>query len=632
MPYIGNQPGTGVRSRFIYTATASQTTFSGADDNSKTLKYADSAYVDVFLNGICLVPGTDYTASTKTSIVLTQAASLNDTLEVVAYDIASMSDMSASNGGTFQADVTFAAGADLITASAGTDNVRLGENAGAAIASGGDQNTLIGKDAGTAITTGDRNTLVGATAGDAIVGAERNTAVGYGALHTETEGDRSTAVGVFALSTQNTTGGGNVYNTAVGYGAGNVVTTGTNNTFIGARNGDAVTTGVSNVAVGDEALGSETTANRSVAVGVGALLNQNVGSGSNAYNVAVGHAAGNQITTAAQNTIVGALAGDALTTGGLVAVGYLSGSAATSSIGNVFMGELSGTAITTGNNNTAVGSQALSTSTTGTNNAAFGHDALRNATGNNNTALGYNALVAETTGEQNVAVGYGALQSQSGNTGNTENTGCGYLAGAEITSGIGNTCIGALSGEYGGSSTGIVTGNFNTMIGVGAIASSNSGSSQIVISAPTSRTNTSGKGNSTGFINAGGGGVYQGNNASTWSQTSDRRLKKNIVDSSIGLAEINQIQVRNFEYKTKDDLSEIESDGLVEADIIDASGVQVGAIAQEIQDVLPKCVTEQSTGVLSLNTDNLTWHLIKAVQELSAKNDALEARIATLEG
>ena len=90
MPYIGNQPGTGVRSRFIYTATASQTTFSGADDNGKTLKYSDSAYVDVFLNGICLVPGTDYTASTKTSIVLTQAASLNDTLEVVAYDIATM--------------------------------------------------------------------------------------------------------------------------------------------------------------------------------------------------------------------------------------------------------------------------------------------------------------------------------------------------------------------------------------------------------------------------------------------------------------------------------------------------------------------------------------------------------------
>jgi len=107
MPYIGNQPGTGVRSRFIYTATASQTTFSGADDNSKTLKYADSDYIDVFLNGVCLVPGTDYTASTKTSIVLTQAASLSDTLEVVAYDIASMADtVSKADGGTFEDGIT----------------------------------------------------------------------------------------------------------------------------------------------------------------------------------------------------------------------------------------------------------------------------------------------------------------------------------------------------------------------------------------------------------------------------------------------------------------------------------------------------------------------------------------------
>ena len=50
----------------------------------------------------------------------------------------------------------------------------------------------------------------------------------------------------------------------------------------------------------------------------------------------------------------------------------------------------------------------------------------------------------------------------------------------------------------------------------------------------------------------------------------------------------------------------------------------MGAIAQELQAVLPKCVNEQSTGVLDLNTDNLIWHLIKAAQELSAKNDALE--------
>ena len=123
MPYIGNQPGTGVRNRFIYTATASQTTFSGADNNGKTLKYADSDFVDVFLNGVCLVPVTDYTSTSKTSIVLVQAASLNDTLEVIAYDIATISDtVSKADGGTFEANVTFADGADIITASKGTDN------------------------------------------------------------------------------------------------------------------------------------------------------------------------------------------------------------------------------------------------------------------------------------------------------------------------------------------------------------------------------------------------------------------------------------------------------------------------------------------------------------------------------
>ena len=66
--------------------------------------------------------------------------------------------------------------------------------------------------------------------------------------------------------------------------------------------------------------------------------------------------------------------------------------------------------------------------------------------------------------------------------------------------------------------------------------------------------------------------------------------------------------------------------------MIAKEGVQVGSIAQEIQAILPDCVSEETTGVLSVNPDNLTWHLIKAVQELSAKNDELETRLALLEG
>ena len=249
----------------------------------------------------------------------------------------------------------------------------------------------------------------------------------------------------------------------------------------------------------------------------------------------------------------------------------------------------------------------------------------------NNVAIGVDALKnGSDVGNQSVAVGYRALEAQNnpGST-NTENIGVGYLAGGVITTGYGNTCVGSLAGEYGGNS--LTTGTFNTLLGVGAIPSANSGSAQIVLTAPGSRSSTTGKGNNTGFIAPNGGAVYQGNNSSSWSTTSDKRLKKNIVDSTIGLAEINKLQIKNFEYKTLDDLSEIEADGLTENDIINKEGVQVGVIAQEIKAVLPKCVKEETTGVLSVDADNITWHLVKAVQELSAKNDALEARIKKLE-
>ena len=74
----------GTADRFKYTATAGQTTFTGLDDNSATLQY-DAGFLDVYLNGIRLVNGTDFTATSGTSIVLTSGANLNDILEIVAF-------------------------------------------------------------------------------------------------------------------------------------------------------------------------------------------------------------------------------------------------------------------------------------------------------------------------------------------------------------------------------------------------------------------------------------------------------------------------------------------------------------------------------------------------------------------
>ena len=107
MAYIGTSPSNGVRRRFVYEATASQTSFSGSDENGVTLTYVDSLYLDVFQNGIKLKAGDDYTATTGTTVVLVQGASANDVVEMVAFDVFSVGDtVSASDGGSFAGNIS----------------------------------------------------------------------------------------------------------------------------------------------------------------------------------------------------------------------------------------------------------------------------------------------------------------------------------------------------------------------------------------------------------------------------------------------------------------------------------------------------------------------------------------------
>ena len=107
MPYLGPGIDNGFRSRFIYTATAGQTSFSGGDANGITLTYTDSEYLDVYQNGVLLVPGDDYAATTGTTVVLVQGASLNDKLEMLSFSTFGVSDtVSASDGGNFSSAIT----------------------------------------------------------------------------------------------------------------------------------------------------------------------------------------------------------------------------------------------------------------------------------------------------------------------------------------------------------------------------------------------------------------------------------------------------------------------------------------------------------------------------------------------
>jgi hypothetical protein len=80
----GGSQQSGVWSEYVYTATSNQTSFSGSDDNSQTLSYV-TGYLQVFLNGILLDNGTDYTANTTTAVVLTNGAASGDTLQISTF-------------------------------------------------------------------------------------------------------------------------------------------------------------------------------------------------------------------------------------------------------------------------------------------------------------------------------------------------------------------------------------------------------------------------------------------------------------------------------------------------------------------------------------------------------------------
>ena len=107
MAYIGPSIETGFRQRFVYTATAGQTSFSGNDSVGISLTYTDSEYLDVYQNGVLLVPGSDYAATTGTTVVLVTGTSLNDKVEMIAYQAFGVADtVSRADGGAFGGSIS----------------------------------------------------------------------------------------------------------------------------------------------------------------------------------------------------------------------------------------------------------------------------------------------------------------------------------------------------------------------------------------------------------------------------------------------------------------------------------------------------------------------------------------------
>jgi len=110
------------------------------------------------------------------------------------------------------------------------------------------------------------------------------------------------------------------------------------------------------------------------------------------------------------------------------------------------------------------------------------------------------------------------------------------------------------------------------------------------------------------------GSVTQNSGAAavTYNTTSDRRLKENIIDSGLGLNELIEISVREFNFIS--DPNKAKTQGL---------------IAQELYEIYPYAVTvggdDPKMNPWSVDYGRLTPLIVKAIQELNDKITVLEA-------
>jgi hypothetical protein len=209
MAYIGKSPtGTGVRQRYYFTATGGETSLSGTDDNGLTLVFSDGNYVDVSLNGIALVAGTDYNTSTANTIGGLSALSASDIVEVVVYDIFTVADtVSAANGGTFSGNVTVN-GTMTATSFSGDGSSLTGISAGAILGE-----YLVAGGGGGAGGTGGLNGGGGGGAGSVITGT---IPLNSGTSYTVTVG----AGGAGGSSASGSSGSDSVFGAVIAYGGG----------------------------------------------------------------------------------------------------------------------------------------------------------------------------------------------------------------------------------------------------------------------------------------------------------------------------------------------------------------------------------------------------------------------------
>ena len=315
-----------------------------------------------------------------------------------------------------------------------------------------------------------------------------------------------------------------------------------------------ITTGDNNTAVGYDALHNNKEGNFNSAFGVSALKQNKSGMSNNAFGVS----ALEQNESGQSNNAFGVYALQFNKTGQFNSAFGNSALQDNTASNNSAFGAYALSNNEGGEQNSAFGFSALYSNTTGTNNNAFGANTLKqNVLGQSNSAFGNSALHDNTDGNFNSAFGVNALND---NTTGEYNSAFGYQAGKAIK-GSENSVFGYQAGDT------IISGEKNVVIGHGADVSAATATNQIVIGA-----NAVGQGDNTVQIGndeieqiyLGGtnlDNVYFGNGNATLhgstSTTSDRRYKKNIENSNLGLGFILKLESKQYNYINQDDESKV---------------------------------------------------------------------------
>ena len=111
------------------------------------------------------------------------------------------------------------------------------------------------------------------------------------------------------------------------------------------------------------------------------------------------------------------------------------------------------------------------------------------------------------------------------------------------------------------------------------------------------------------FLVRGNGNVLNSN--SSYGSLSDQRIKENIVDATPKLESLKQVRIVNF-------------------NLIGDNQKQIGVVAQELEQIFPGMVEEDSEGMKAVKYSVFVPMLVKAIQEQQAMIDTMKQEIAEL--